>query len=387
MLCATSLARGWNKGNHDSSSRIRDPDWAHRGAVWSVVSNGTGVAGDRLPRGRRPMRIAIVNDLGMAVEALRRVIAQAPQHELAWSASDGAEAVRRCAADRPDLILMDLIMPVMDGVEATRRIMAATPCAILVVTATVEGTTGRVFDALGAGAVNTPALNGEGTATLLAKIEALGRLIGDADAPAAPAHGLFATTPPPVESRSWLFALGASAGGPAALAEVLKVFPADIRAAFVVVQHLDESFAAGLAEWLGDQIALPVRLARDGDVPKEGTVLMPGRADHLVLTARGTLRYRREPVDYVYRPSVDEFFESMVAHWSGPGAGVILTGMGRDGARGLKKMRDARFPTIAQDRASCALYGMPKAAAELGAAGTILPLDQIGRALQQLLSH
>lgn len=336
------------------------------------------------------MRIAIVNDLGMAVEALRRVLALDPHHQLAWTAADGAEAVWQCARDRPDLILMDLIMPVMDGVEATRRIMAATPCAILVVTATVEGTTGRVFDALGAGAldaVNTPKLTGEGAATLLAKIEALGRLIGDADAPATAAVAATAKSRPLAEARPWLFAIGASAGGPAALVEVLKAFPATTRAAFVVVQHLDDSFAAGLADWLGGLISLRVRVAQNGDVPTPGTVLMPGRDDHLVLTSTGALMYRREPANYVYRPSVDEFFDSIIMHWTGPVVGVILTGMGRDGARGLKRLRDAHFPTFAQDRASCAVYGMPKAAAELGGAGSILPLDQIGPALLQLLSH
>ncbi len=336
------------------------------------------------------MRIAIVNDLGMAVEALRRVLVRAPQHQLAWTAADGAEAVRRCAVDRPDLILMDLIMPVMDGVEATRRIMAATPCAILVVTATVEGTTTRVFDALGAGAldaVNTPALNGEGAAVLLAKIDALGRLIGETSVPVSATRPAFEVHRPAARGRPWLVALGASAGGPAALAVVLKAFRADTPASFLVVQHLDDSFAAGLATWLGDQISLRVKLARDGDALTPGTVLMPGRGDHLVLTSHGTLIYRREPVHYVYRPSVDECFESVATHWTGQAAGVILTGMGQDGARGLKKMRDARFPTFAQDAGSSAVYGMPKTAAELGAVGSVLPLNQIGPALLQLLSN
>lgn len=336
------------------------------------------------------MRIAIVNDLGLAVEALRRVLARAPQHQVIWTAADGAAAVERCAADRPDLILMDLIMPVLDGVEATRRIMAASPCAILVVTATVEGTTSRVFDALGAGAldaVNTPALSGEGAARLLAKIDALGRLIGDKRR-TAPTATPADTHPRPAggTGRSWLLALGASAGGPAALAEVLKAFPADCRASFVAVQHLDGSFAAGLASWLGGQIALPVRLARDGDRPVPGTVLLPDRDDHLVLTPHGTLAYRREPADYVYRPSVDEFLGSVAAHWTGQAAGVILTGMGRDGALGLKKMREARFETFAQDAATSAVYGMPKAAAELQAAGSVLPLPQIGPALLRSIS-
>jgi two-component system response regulator WspF len=338
------------------------------------------------------MRIGLVNDLALAHEAMRRVLAPTP-HTIAWTATDGAQAVQRCAEDRPDLVLMDLIMPVMDGVEATRRIMAATPTAILIVTANMEGAPGRVFDALGAGAldvVNTPALAGphlaESARALLAKIDMIGRLVGVQTPPpfaprALPARGGAAGA----RGGRWLFALGASAGGPAALAEVLKVFPRETPAAFVVVQHLDEHFAAGLAEWLGQQITLPVRLARDGDAPQPGLVLLPGRDDHLVLTARGTLAYTAEPVAYAYRPSVDALFESVARHWAGAAAGVLLTGMGRDGARGLKKMREAHFLTLAQDRASSAVYGMPKAAAELDAAGEILPLARIGPALRELL--
>lgn len=343
------------------------------------------------------MRIAIVNDLLLATEAIRRVLATAPMHQLAWTARDGAEAVRRCAEDRPDLILMDLIMPVMDGVEATRRIMAATPCAILVVTATVDGNFGRVYDALGAGAldaVNTPTLIGPGgaagAAALLAKIDLLGRITGAGATPPLPAS---VPTPaetallpaPPKGTGQWLFAIGCSAGGPAAVAELLQSFPVGFPAAFVVIQHLDESFASGLADWLGGQIKLPVRITRHDDAPETGVVLLPGRDDHLVLTPTGRLVYTREPISYPYRPSVDAFFESVARHWRARAAGVILTGMGRDGARGLKLMRSGGFPTMAQDRATSAVYGMPKAAAEAGGAGQILPLSAIAGALRQLL--
>jgi two-component system response regulator WspF len=270
--------------------------------------------------------------------------------------------------------------------------MAATPCAILVVTATVEGRSGRVFEALGAGAldaVDTPTVTGQGATTgaraLLAKIEMLGRLITPATvAGSRPPVALRERNRPRPAGR-WLFAIGASAGGPAALAELLKTFPVGTPAAFVVIQHLDEHFAAGLVQWLGQQVALPVRLARAGDEPEPGVVLLPARDDHLVLTPAGDLDYTPEPVAYAYRPSVDALFESVAMHWRENAVGVLLTGMGRDGAKGLKRMRDAGFATIAQDQATSAVYGMPKAAADLNAAGRILPLDRIGPALRALL--
>jgi two-component system, chemotaxis family, response regulator WspF len=343
------------------------------------------------------MRIAVVNDLLIATEAIRRVLVSAPSHQVAWTARDGAEAVRRCAEDRPDLILMDLIMPGMDGVEATRRIMADTPCAILVVTASVGGNFGRVYDALGAGAldaVNTPTLGNSGAtagaAALLAKIDVIARITGAGTTSSWKPDAAPAVSPRVSQAAAkarWLFAIGCSAGGPAALAQLLKTVPAHFPAAIVVIQHLDESFSAGLAEWLGGRIALPVRIARDDDVPEPGVVLMPGRDDHLVLTATGRLAYKPEPVDYPYRPSVDAFFESVTRHWHACAAGVILTGMGRDGALGLREMREGNFPTFAQDRASSAVYGMPKAAAESGGAAQILPLADIGPALQKLVGH
>ena len=184
----------------------------------------------------------------------------------------------------------------------------------------------------------------------------------------------------------WLVAIGSSAGGPAALAAVLKRFPKETPAAFVVIQHLDAHFAVGLAEWLGQQIALPVRLARAGERPEAGVVLLPDRDDHLILRAGGVLGYTAQPADYVYRPSVDVFFETVATHWHARAAAVLLTGMGRDGARGLKRLRDAGFATLAQDRETSAVFGMPKAAIELDAADQVLPLDRIGDALEAMVS-
>ncbi|MEA3212202.1 MAG: two-component system, chemotaxis family, response regulator WspF [Chthoniobacter sp.] len=339
------------------------------------------------------MRIGVVNDVPLAVEAVSRVLEQSSTHEVAWIARNGHEAVARCAEDRPDLILMDLIMPGLDGVAATRQIMAKTPCAILVVTATIEGNTAKVFEALGAGAldvVKTPILGadgrGEGAAALLAKIEMLSRLItGKSTRPPAPAGP---DAPPTSPAPNRLVVIGASAGGPAALAAVLGGLPRDFPAAIVMVQHVDAQFSSLMAKWLNEQSRLPVRTAEEGDQPEVGVALLAGTNDHLIFESARALGYTSEPRAYSYRPSVDVFFESAIRHWKGEIVGVLLTGMGRDGAKGLKALRDHGALTIAQDQASCVVYGMPKAAAALGAAVEVLPLDEIApRLIRQFSPH
>ena len=329
------------------------------------------------------MRIGIVNDLPLAVEALKRALALKPGHQVAWVARHGAEAVELCAKDTPDLVLMDLLMPVMDGIEATRRIMAGSPCAILVVTVSVGANAWRVFEAMGHGAldaVDTPALGTgnprESAAPLLAKIDIIAKLIGDRSGGAKNIFGP-AQLAAPAARPNRLLVIGASAGGPAAVAKVLSGLPKDFSAAVVVIQHVDEHFAAGMADWLSRDSKLPVRVAREGEKPAAGVVLLAGTNDHLTLRADGTLGYTPLPREYVYRPSEDVFFQSVTRHWAGEAVGVLLTGMGRDGAVGLKALRNQGRHTIAQDQASSAVYGMPKAAATLGAAVDILPLEQI----------
>ncbi len=335
------------------------------------------------------MRIAIVNDMPMAVEALRRALAFEPTHEVVWVAGNGAEAVRQCALDTPELILMDLIMPVMDGVEATRRIMAETPCAIVIVTVDRQQNVHRVFEAMGHGAldvVDTPAVGAgnaqEAAAPLLRKILNISWLIGDKGNRPRPA-------PAPLRSsgsRRSLIAIGSSAGGPAALEVLLKGLPRDFSPAIVLVQHVDQVFAAGMAEWLGSASGLDVRLAQEGEPPQSGAVLLAGTNHHIRLLKNGTLAYTAEPVNEIYRPSIDVFFESVASYWNGDAVGILLTGMGRDGAQGLKLMREQGYLTIAQDQNSSAVYGMPKAAAAIDAAVEIRPLDKIAPRLLEIFA-
>ncbi len=193
--------------------------------------------------------------------------------------------------------------------------------------------------------------------------------------------------PAGTDDASELIAIGVSAGGPAALAIVLGALPRELRAALVVVQHVDRTFAAGLAAWLRPAFGAAGAPCRRGRPAAAGVVLLAGTNDHLRLRANGALGYVAEPVEALYRPSVDVFFQSVVRYWNGAAIGVLLTGMGRDGALGLKAMRARGYYTIAQDAATSAVYGMPKAAAALNAATAVLPLPEIAGAAVNALQR
>lgn len=345
------------------------------------------------------MRVAIVNDMPMAVEALRRCVLAEPGFEVAWIAQNGQEAVTMCAKSRPDLVLMDLFMPVMNGIDAIRLIMRDSPCAVLVITASVKDATQDVFAALGAGALDvldTPTLEGralsDGASRLGAKLRAMRVLVDAASGPVTSPGAL--TTPPGQSTRGedTLLALGASTGGPAALSDLLKGLRERLAAtsmaapAIVVIQHIEESFAEGLAQWLARDSGWPVELGHDGRVPTPGLVLMAPAAGHLVLSPRGHLVNRPEPRDYPYRPSVDEFYYSC-RHWHGHGMAALLTGMGSDGAKGLLTLHARGWLTMAQEPSSCAVGGMPAAAIKLNATSFVGTPRQIATATFNALTR
>lgn len=329
------------------------------------------------------MKIAIVNDMAVAVETLRRVLLMAPEHQLAWTAKDGAEAVAKCARDKPDLILMDLFMPFMDGVEATRQIMQQSPCAIVIVTENVEQHSAQVFAALRYGALDTVTTPGGGDRTYPEAVQVLGKIATIAKLLGKPASNSPTKFPAFKQPLPPLVAIGASTGGPKALATILSHLPANFGAAIVIVQHVDAQFACSMVSWLNDLTPLTVKKASYGDRPEVGTVLVACTNDHLYLQADRSLNYIKEPLDYPYRPSIDVFFKSVAHNWQAKGVAILLTGMGRDGAEGLSLLHDRGWYTIAQDRDSCAVYGMPKAAVELNAAVDVLNPEAIASVLTQ----
>jgi two-component system, chemotaxis family, response regulator WspF len=330
------------------------------------------------------MRIGIVNDLALARETLRRVVLSVPGYDVAWLAEDGDDAVAKAAADPPDAILMDLIMPRLNGVEATRQIMQRSPCPILVVTASVATNYALACRAMGAGAldaVDTPTLGPGGVQNaekLIARLVQLEAEIGGSTGSSVIAvqHTLAgpADMPP-------LVVLGASTGGPEALTHVLSVLPADFPAAVLITQHIGADFAPGLVQQLATWCRLPVCAAKNGEAPTAGTVHIAASNDHLEVGPDRLLRYTPTPRHSPYRPSVDVLFTSAAAHAARPGVGALLTGMREDGAEGLLRLRSAGWHTIAQDEATCVVYGMPKAAVAKGAAVEVLPLQHIGASI------
>ena len=330
------------------------------------------------------MRIAIAHPNKATVERLRELLRTRPDIDILWMARAADEVLSASRSRRPDLLLMGLELPGMLPGELTRRVMAESPCSILLLNQGCEPSIGRVFEALGQGAADAAILpppaqwsRDESWADLLNRLEILRTLTGHAQKSRDPALRQDEAAKATRRRIPPVLALGASTGGPKALATVLSRLPASFPAAVVIVQHLDFHFTGGLAEWLNQCTPLPVA-ALTGETPLQpGKIWIAARSEHVILNDDYVLGWTSEWPDLISRPSIDVFFNSLAQHPLLRGCGVLLTGMGRDGAAGLLALRQAGFYTIAQDQASSVVYGMPKAAAELGAATAVLPLEEI----------
>ena len=325
------------------------------------------------------MKLGLLVNTPLLAQRLQRVLE--PLHEIHWVAQDEAQALRLCRDTPPELVILQL--GTAERVAFSRRVMDETPCPLLLLDLEPELNTEWAFNALGHGALDVVHLPGLANsaafnpALLLRKIQNIAWLTTTHQTHSPRAASSSTQLP-------CLIAIGASAGGPATLNQLLRELPADLDAAVVLVQHLDDKFSAGMAEWLARESALPVRLVQAGEMPQPGVVLLAGRNEHLTVNRRGELQYSLKPEAQIYRPSIDVFFGSLAEHWRGDAVGVLLTSMGRDGAHGLKTMRERGFPTITQDQASSVVWGMPKAAVAIGAAAEVLSLDRIPSRLATL---
>jgi two-component system, chemotaxis family, protein-glutamate methylesterase/glutaminase len=335
--------------------------------------------------GDRPIRVLVADDSELFRDLLARVVADDPAFEVVAVAADGNAAAVMARTLRPDVITMDLHMPDADGFSGIARIMADTPTPILVLTANREEAVG--FRALSLGALDilekpqaTTDLNDYGQLLrsrlrLLAGVKVIRHMRGLRERRPAP---------PIPAARPDLIVVGASLGGPRALATLLRGLPPDFGAPIAVVQHIADGFTEGLAGWLASESRLDVREARDGDPLVAGRVLLAPSGQHLVV-AGGLARLSDAPPVDTFKPSVTPLFLSAARHHGTRACGVILTGMGRDGAEGLRAIRKAGGTTLAQDEATSAVFGMARAAIELGAVERVLPLEEIPRVLVELV--
>jgi two-component system chemotaxis response regulator CheB len=346
----------------------------------------------------RRIRVLLVDDSPLSLELFRRMLATDPEMQLVGVARDGREALAKMTEARPDVICTDLHMPVMDGITLTREVMRTRPVPILVMSISLqESQQDNIFAMLEAGAVDILAkpLGGlemnfdKMAADLILKIKILsGVKVFRRLAKNAPAEADAGQPPekmlqlPPMLPR--IICIGSSTGGPQALDTILSTLPREFPLPILCVQHIALGFMQGLVSWLANSCRIRVVIAEAGMKPEPGTVYFPQEDRHLEIDQDGRFRCSGLPAVGGHRPSVDLAMTSLARyHWD-RAAGVLLTGMGQDGALGLLEILRAGGYTIAQDEATSVVYGMPRCAVELGAARVVMPLPQIAGGLLSL---
>ncbi|MDQ3811835.1 MAG: chemotaxis-specific protein-glutamate methyltransferase CheB [Chloroflexota bacterium] len=342
---------------------------------------------------QRRLRVLVVDDSALHRQILTRILARDPDLELAGYAANGAEAVRAVEQLRPDVVTLDERMPVMDGLEAARRIMRDWPTPIVLVTSAAGlGARDIAEAALAAGVLavqDKRALvssddSAAGELVRIVKGMAAVRLVRRRRTAAQPADASGPSiSAAPKRAVAELIAVGASTGGPHAIRTIISRFPADFPLPILVVQHTTVGYSAALADWLRAETALPIQIAQDGQAFDAPGVFLAPTERHLVV--RGNrLALLDTPPSSLHRPSATVLFRSVASSFGSRAIGVLLTGMGDDGAAGLAEMKQAGALTIAQDEASSVVFGMPAEAIRLGAVDHVLPPEQIARLLLDL---
>ena len=348
--------------------------------------------------GGEPIRVLIVDDVKSARDLLEEILTTDPRFQVVGAVGDGLEAVAAALKIRPDLVTMDIRLPGIDGFQAVERILAIFPVPIVMITASMGGQEEKLFRAITAGALDV--LDKQELYLWRTRPEIrnsfLKRLRTLSSTRVKPVRAFIPTEAEPLLSFHrpqrriaecpLVVAIAASTGGPTALVKVLKRISPQINAAFLVVQHMSRGFLEGLVRWLDNEVGLEVKKAQEGDSLEAGVVLVAPEDHHMMATEMDTVSLNRSLPINGHRPSAEVLFDSLARNYGKRGAGVILTGMGSDGAEGLKSLRLCGGHTIAQDEQTSIIFGMPRAAIELDAADIVLPLDVIGPQIMKWIS-
>lgn len=345
---------------------------------------------------QKRIKVLIVEDSPVARELLKELLLSDENIEIAGEVGNGLEAIEFIKKERPDVVTMDIVMPKMDGFRATREIMESTPVPTIIVSASfVPEEVENTWKAMEAGAVailekprysdlTSPERRAAfvNTIKIMSQVKVVRRWkkrdkITPVPVP-RPAPAPIASTKPAV------IAIGASTGGPQTLLEVLKPLPANFSIPILVVQHITPGFTKGFANWLNNSISLNVKIAENAESIAAGTVYIAPDEAHMILDAKGRIATDKREARNGVRPSVSALFNSLAQNYGRRAVGIILTGMGRDGAAELKLMLEQGAVTIAQDEESSIIFGMPKEAINLGAAKHVMKPGQIAQFLINL---
>jgi len=339
------------------------------------------------------IRVLLVDDSPLVLNILQRLLSRSPEVQVVGTASNGKEALDLLPALNPDVICTDLHMPVMNGLDFTREVMANYPRPILVVSVSVEEGSPNVFRLLEAGAVDVFPKPHAIQDTIFDKVgnELASRIrilagvrVFRRSGEKKSTHVTLPHLPTRTQTAPQIVVIGASTGGPQALREILSCLPADFRLPVVCIQHIGCGFLSGMVAWLADTCRLTVRNAAHGETPQPGIVYFAPEDAHLEWDSSRRFLLSMTPPHDGHRPSVTVTMQAAAHCYGGATVGVLLTGMGRDGADGMASIAAAGGITIAQDEASSVVYGMPKEAVALGAVQHLLPLEQIVPALESL---
>lgn len=342
-----------------------------------------------------PIRVLVVEDSLSQRALLVQLLAASKSFLVVGVAENGRQAVQETLRLRPDVIAMDIHLPVMDGFEATREIMRRCPTPIVLISSSAGEE--KSIEALSVGALTVIRKPGGGhtdpadsktfldTLRIMAGVRVVTRFAPRAH-PAATMKQTDRALCSTAHPRAQILAIAASTGGPAAVQNILNGLGAQFPMPILLVQHIARDFAPALQDWLQRTTPLSVRIAVAGERLMPGCVYLPPDGYHLLTPKRGVVGLRPAHAEERYCPSADLLFQSVAQAYGAHAVGVVLTGMGDDGARGLRELRDRGAITIAQDEATCVVYGMPRSAVDAGAVVKVAPLDEIASHILALVT-
>lgn len=354
------------------------------------------------------IRVLVVDDSAFMRKAITRMIEADPGIKVIAAARDGEEGIRLLKEHKPDIVTLDIEMPRMGGLEALKIIMEDNPTPVIIVSSLSEEGAQVTLDAMDLGAVDYIPKNLGGTALdvlniqqelirkvrvfagkRLSRIRAPKKVVTERIQPLSIPKGHIPEGARKSIQKMAVVAIGTSTGGPKALQEVLPRFPSDMPVAILVVQHMPKAFTGPFADRMNDLCNLKVKEAEDGEVVRAGEILIaPGDIHMKVVRRKPTevnIELTKTPEDNPYRPSADVMMLSVADVYPGRSLGVIMTGMGADGMKGMVAIKKKHGRTIAQNEATSIIYGMPKAVVDAGAADKIVPLDQIAGEVMNMI--